>query len=350
MLVDYIIVGAGLAGMSFAEKLIENNKKFVVFEDRSQCSSLVAGGMYNPVILKRFTPVWNAKEQLQFAGLFYPKLEDKFGRCYDQAINIKRIFKSVEEQNNWLIAGDHPALKEYMVPAIEPVDNKAVIAPYKAGRLINTGRIKVADLLRDYRKMLKDQHALVEETFIYDNVITWNDRIEYKDIRAQKIVFCEGNGLRFNPFFKDLPLNGTKGELISIYAPDLEVEEVIKSAVFIMPLGNDQYKIGATFNWSDKSNTPTPEGREELETKLKKVIRCNYEVIDHEAGVRPTTGDRRPLLGCHEQNNRLVVFNGLGTRGVMVAPLMASKLYNFLAHDQPLDKEISIERFKPHQH
>ena len=59
--IDYIIVGLGLAGLAFAEELFNANKSFLVFEDDSQTSSLVAGGVYNPVILKRFTPVWNAK-------------------------------------------------------------------------------------------------------------------------------------------------------------------------------------------------------------------------------------------------------------------------------------------------
>ena len=71
MKLDYIIVGLGLAGLSFAEQLIKAKKSFMVFEDSSQTSSLVAGGVYNPVILKRFTPVWNAKEQLKVALPFY---------------------------------------------------------------------------------------------------------------------------------------------------------------------------------------------------------------------------------------------------------------------------------------
>ena len=73
--VDYIIVGLGLAGIAFAEELKRQAKTFVVYEDSSQTSSLVAGGMYNPVILKRFTPVWNAKEQLDVAIPFYLSLE-----------------------------------------------------------------------------------------------------------------------------------------------------------------------------------------------------------------------------------------------------------------------------------
>ena len=67
MQVDYIIVGLGLAGLAFTKELDNNKKSYIVFEDNSQRSSIVAGGMYNPVILKRFTPVWNAIEQLEIA-------------------------------------------------------------------------------------------------------------------------------------------------------------------------------------------------------------------------------------------------------------------------------------------
>lgn len=346
MKVDYIIVGLGLAGIAFVEELKKRGRTFVVFEDQSQNSSLVAGGMYNPVILKRFTPVWNAREQLKVALPFYASLEKEFHRSYDQPIDIYRTFKSYEEQNNWFVACDHPALTDYMQPKIMDIQNDSIEAPFNSGRLTNTGRIKVKDLVSDYREWLKTEGLLVDETFIHQMVITWEDFVEYKTIKADKVVFCEGNGLKNNPFFNKLPLKVTKGELITIHAPKLKIDYIIKSSIFIMPLGDDLYKIGATFNWSDQSNTPTEEGRLELETKLRSVLSCDYTVVDHEAGVRPTTGDRRPLLGVHKDNARLAVFNGLGTRGVMIAPLMAKKLYLFLEEGIALDKEISISRFK----
>jgi len=88
--VDYIIVGLGLAGLAFAEELSAANKTFIVFEDASQTSSLVAGGVYNPVILKRFTPVWNAKEQLKVALPFYQILEEKLNITIDEKFVIKK--------------------------------------------------------------------------------------------------------------------------------------------------------------------------------------------------------------------------------------------------------------------
>lgn len=344
--VDYIVVGLGLAGIAFCEELSCQGKSFLVYEDNSQTSSLVAGGMYNPVILKRFTPVWNAKEQLELAIPFYISLEKKLAGSFDQPLDIYRTFKSIEEQNNWFIATDKPVLQDYMSSELVRVEQEHVIAPYDAGRVKHTGRVKVRELVSSYRSYLKKEGRLVEETFRHDSVITWESHIEYKNLISGKIVFCEGNGLKSNPFFNKLPLNGTKGELLTIHAPELKLKYVLKSAIFIMPLGDDLYKVGATFNWSDKTNIPTPEGRKELLEKLDTVITCGYKVVDHEAGVRPTTGDRRPLLGRHKENERLAVLNGLGTRGVMIAPLMAKKLYQFLENGVALDKEIDIARFK----
>ena len=77
---------------------------------------------------------------------------------------------------------------------------------------------------------------------------------------------------------------------------------------------------------------------------LKEVISCDFEVIDHLAGVRPTVKDRRPLLGKHNLHNHLYILNGLGTRGVLFAPYLSDKLYQYIENGIPLDNEISIER------
>jgi len=68
-------------------------------------------------------------------------------------------------------------------------------------------------------------------------------------------------------------------------------------------------------------------------------------VIEHVAGIRPTVKDRRPLVGRHPEYSNIYVLNGLGTRGVMIAPYVAQELYNYIQHDIPLDPEIDIKRF-----
>ncbi len=345
MRVDYIIVGLGLAGIAFAEELNKQKKSYVVFEDNSQNSSLVAGGMYNPVVLKRFTSVWNAKEQLEIALPFYKELEKKFNTTYSYKVDIYRIFKSVEEQNNWFLACDKIMLQDFMIPKIIKNNNEWINAPFNFGKLINTGRIDVKKLVSDYRDLLINNNVFKHEKFLYNNIEFYNDYIVYNNLKSKKIVFCEGFGLKENPFFNYLPMREAKGELLTIYAPNLKIDFLIKAAVFVLPIGGDMYKVGATFNWKDKTKTPTIEGKDELITKLNSFINCKYKIIDHTAGIRPTVSDRRPLIGVHKKHKQLAILNGLGTRGVMIAPLMAKKLFQYIENEIPLNNEISIERF-----
>lgn len=341
--VDYIIVGLGLAGLAFIRELYKNNKSFIVFEDASQNSSKVAGGMYNPLILKRFTPVWDAERQLEIALPFYAELEKLLEKKYDFKIDIYRLLTSVEEQNNWFATSDKPLLSEYMIPKIVTDTFNGIDAPFGYGKVINTGRIDTNNLLKDYKEYLKEK--MKYESFDYSAIQFENDKVKYENIEAKKIVFCEGFGIKKNPYFNNLPMQEAKGELITICAPELKINFVLKSSVFIMPLGNDLFKVGATFNWKDKTNTPTTEGEKELVTKLKKILNVPFDIVDHVAGIRPTVKDRRPLVGIHSEYSQLAILNGLGTRGVIIAPTVAKELYNHLEKGEELRKEIDISRF-----
>ena len=345
MNVDYIVVGLGLAGLAFVEELIENNKSFIVFEDDSQTSSLVAGGVYNPVILKRFTSVWNGHQQLETALPFYKKLEEKFQQKFDTKFSTKKVFKSIEDENNWFAALDKPMLSTYMKSEINREKVDGIIANFGFGELTGTGRIDTHKLVSTYREYLQKEEKIRFKNFDYNQVEFIEKRIKYKNISASKIVFCEGFGIKQNLFFNYLPLKEAKGELITIHAPDLNIEFLLKSTLFVLPLGDNLYKVGATFNWKDKTSIPSEEGKEELIEKLKKVITVPYKIVNQTAGIRPTVKDRRPLVGIHSKHNQLAVLNGLGTRGVMIAPTVAKNLFNHLEKGEELDKEIDIKRF-----
>ncbi len=143
-----------------------------------------------------------------------------------------------------------------------------------------------------------------------------------------------------------MPLDGTKGELFIIKAPNLNLEVIINTSVFILPLGNDLFKVGATYNWQDKTSNPSEEGRTELLARIYEILDCEFEIIAHFAGVRPTVRDRKPLVGTHPQFSRLHILNGLGTRGVMLGPSMAIALFELIEHQKPLDKVIDIKRYE----
>lgn len=342
---DYIIVGSGLAGIAFAETLLQHNKSFIVFDNDSQSSSSIAGGLYNPVILKRFSEVWNARPQLELAASFYSEIEQKLTVQFDFKIPIYRKFFSVEEQNNWFSVSDKPNLAPFLSTTIVHKKYNGIDAPFGYGEVLQTGYVDTIALLTQYHNYLKSLNLFASDTFDYTELKTFDDHIEYQNIKAKHIVFAEGFGIHSNPFFNYLPLDGTKGELFIIRAADLDLDVIINTSVFILPLGNNLFKVGATYNWEDKTNTPTQDGKQELIDRIKEILNCDFEIVEHFAGVRPTVKDRRPLLGTHPKHSNLHILNGLGTRGVMLAPTLAKDLYDFIENGKPLDVTIDIKRY-----
>ena len=345
-MLDYIIVGSGLAGIAFSEFACNNNKSFVVINNQSQNSSKIAGGLYNPVILKRFSEVWQAQEQLDLLYSFYGNIEKKLGVKLDYRLPLLRKFYSVEEQNNWFTASDKPNLSKFLSTDLITKKWDEIDSPFNFGEVLHSGYLDTALLLEEYKKSLISINCYQEETFDYPQLNINAEFLEYKNIKAKHIIFAEGFGMLLNPFFSKLPLDGTKGELLLIKAPNLDVDVILKSSIFIIPLGNDLYKVGATYNWEDKTNVPTEAAKKELVANLSELINCDFEIIEHYAGVRPTVKDRRPLVGSHPIHKNIHVLNGLGTRGVMLAPAMALALFNNIENDIPLDKNIDISRIK----
>lgn len=344
-MIDYLIIGSGLAGISYAEVALKNKKSIVVIDDKSQNSSRIAGGLYNPVILKRFSEVWKAEEQLALMEGFYKDLEAKLNVKFNFKLPILRKFFSIEEQNNWFAASDKPLLAPFLSTKLIYTKYHGIDSPYDYGEVLHTGYVDTALLLDQYQEYLKQNGLLLQESFDYAQVIFNEDFVQYKGYEARHIIFAEGFGMHANPFFGDLPLDGTKGELFIIKAPDLNLDVIVNTSVFILPLGNSLFKVGATYNWKDKTDLPTEEGKAELLERIEEIINCDFEIVSHFGGVRPTVRDRRPMIGTHDVYKSLHLLNGLGTRGVMLGPAMAKELFDFIENEIPLDPTIDINRF-----
>ncbi len=345
-MVDYLIVGGGIAGLCFAELCFQNNKSFRLITDDSQNSSRIAGGLYNPVILKRFTGLEDAGLQLDYLDEFYSKIERRTGVQINFPLPLLRKFFSIEEQNNWFQAADQPKLAPFLSTEIVKKNIPGIDAPFNYGKVLRTGYLDTALFLKSYHRYLGAHNLIINETVDYSALLINDSEIQYKGISAKKIIFAEGFGIHANPYFNHLPLDGTKGELFIIKAPELKLIDIINTSVFILPLGNDLFKVGATYNWEDKTDLPTSEGRGELVLRIKEILQCDFEIISHYAGVRPTVKDRKPLLGNHETHKNLFVLNGLGTRGVMLGPYSAKMVFELSENNKEIPTNYSIRRFK----
>lgn len=345
MKVDYIIVGAGLAGLCMARFCLKHNKSFVVIDHAERTSSKVAGGMFNPVVLKRFTSIWEAEAQIELADVFYPELEHLLNNSFYHKLPIYRKFASIEEQNNWFQACDNLVTAPFLNDQLYKSNFPFIKSEFNFGEVYKTGFLDVNSFVSAYQQYLKELGQLIELEFKYDDLKCFDDGVIYQHITAKQIVFAEGFSMQNNPYFNYLPLDGTKGELLYVRIPKLKLRSIVKSVVFIIPLGNDLYKVGATYNWQDKTDELTNTAYDELIEGLETLIDCEYEAVRHLAGIRPTVKDRRPLVGKHYQHKNIYILNGLGTRGVLLAPYLADKLIQNIENNVPLDRNIDVARY-----
>ncbi len=344
---DFLIVGLGLSGISFCEQLEAGQHSFLVYEKGTDASaSTVAGGLYNPIVLKKFTPIWNASEQSKTAMGFYNQLEQKLETQFDFKLPVLRKLANAQEAELWKDVSQKEVLKEFLNAEVISNENQHINAEFGFGKVKQTGRIDTARLVQVYTDYLKTKQRLVHEKFEYADIEYTSDGVIYQNKTYRYVVFCEGCGLLQNPFFNYLPLVENKGELIQIVAPELQLNKILKGPVFIIPIGKNRYLAGTTYEHQFTNRLPTTEAKDFIISKLKTMVDCEFTIEDHFLGFRPTVLDRRPLLGKHPIQNRLALLNGMGTRGVLLAPSMAKNLYDYLQFDKPLDKEIDIKRYE----
>jgi glycine oxidase len=346
---DYLIVGQGIAGTVLTHTLIKQGKKVLVIDEWDHsASSKVAAGLYNPIVFKRLTKSWMIDELLPAAENFYIELEQVLGEQFFYKKKIVKLFAEKNEKDFWLKKAKEAGLKMYLSEtAEENFYPDAINSTNGAAIVKQAGNVDVKKMLILFRTHLKKQNALLEEKFSYNDIILNADGIEYKDRHAKKIIFCEGFRATENPYFNWLPFKLTKGEIITIKLPvPLDEECCINKGVFILPLGANLYKVGATYNWDELNETPTERGKNELVEKLNRVLKTPYTIIKHEAGIRPTVQDRRPLIGLHPQYHTIGIFNGLGTKGVLIAPYFATHFTKVLEGLELLMSDVDIVRFE----
>jgi glycine oxidase len=213
---------------------------------------------------------------------------------------------------------------------------------------MRAGNLDTALFLEQTRKFLEASGSYRDETFDF-NSLKIAEHVSYKDIKAPLIVFAEGYLIKNNPLFSYLPFKPAKGEILTIESADLETgTDILNKNAFIMPIEKKRFKAGATYNWEELNDVPTEKGLRELEEKLGKITNTDHKIISHSAGVRPSVIDRRPVLGRHPDIKNACVFNGMGTKGVMLAPWFAKHLALFLFSREDLMPEVNVSRFIGH--
>lgn len=343
--VDVIVVGQGIAGTLLAHDLIEARQSVAIIDVNLKASATrVAAGLINPVGMKRCIPSHNAHQYFPKAIDRYREIEQKLIANFLEVKSILRLFPNQEVKHDWQIKFSNTNMDRYISKFFEDNTYSFFNDNNGSAEVYPSAHIDLPVFLNKSREYFKSECLLLEERFDFSQFDP-NQGI-YKSLMSDRIIFCEGFRVKDNPYFKNLPLSPTKGEVMTIRIPSLEYfDKIISKGVYILPLGKHLYLVGATYNHIDLTDELTKEGQAFLKEKISDILSVEYEIISSAAGVRPTVKDRKTLIGLHPNYDKIGVFNGLGTRGALQGPLLSAEFSAVLVGNQKNTQNIENQRF-----
>jgi glycine/D-amino acid oxidase-like deaminating enzyme len=330
---NYIIVGQGLAGSILAYMLIQEGQNVQIYDaSEIPSSSKIAAGIYNPVTGKRLVKTWLADTIFPFLEEFYPKLETELKAKFFHPVPIFHPFADVAMQK--FFKSDHVAddFSDFATAEFENTYRQEIVNSTLGGIAIkHSGWVNLKVMLSAFREYFLKKGFLIEN--------------EFSEKSEGITIYCQGFEATKSPYFNYLPFNPVKGEILDIKIPEFDIQEIINQGVFVIPLGDNKYRLGATYTWDELDNIPTETGKSNLTEKYHKLMKPPMEILSHQAGVRPATKDRRPFIGMHPAFENVGIFNGLGSKGVSLAPYFAKQFVDFLVYQKELHPEVNINRF-----
>jgi hypothetical protein len=256
---------------------------------------------------------------------------------------IRRVFSSEQERNDWKKKQERTDYQHYL-NKISAQDNEynLVPCPFGSARVDNCFWVDSLKFMVAGKQLIEQHGTWKTEPFNHSFFNAGEKK--YKDNSYSHIIFCEGYEVKNNPLFKNLAISPTKGQVLTVKSNLIPEDESLNRKCFVLPVGDNQFKIGSTYEWEAQDCSITEEGKNLILENLAVLIDDKPQIIGHEAGIRPTTIDRRPFIGEHSKYKGNFVFNGLGTKGYMIAPLLSNEFTAFLLDGAELDPEVAVYR------
>jgi glycine/D-amino acid oxidase-like deaminating enzyme len=345
-MVDFLIVGQGLAGSMLAWELIQRGAKVLLVDNGMPNASQVAAGLINPITGMRFVKSADVDVLLPAAKAYYSLFEQTFGQTFYVEKPMLRIFKDKLEIENATKRFDDASYKSYIKENhLQNEYTGTLNAPLGIVEQEQTGYLLTQPLLECLKAFFIDKGAYLKSDFKIDE-LQLEPTLRWRDMESKQVIFCEGYQAIQNPWFSWLPFQPVKGEIITVEHSHQLADKMVNFGNWLIPLNDHQARIGATFDRENLNAIPTDSAKEELMLAVNQLMTVPFEshVIRHEANVRPTTLDRNPYLGLHPENNKLAIFNGFGSKGSLQIPWYSQHFSDFLLKNKPLKPSCDIKR------
>ncbi|SFD32768.1 NAD(P)/FAD-dependent oxidoreductase [Spirosoma endophyticum] len=346
MTADFLIVGQGVAGSVLAWTLDQRGCSVLLADDPALPSaSGVAAGIVNPLTGRKLVRTWKADDLFPFLQQFYTDIEQKLNVRFFHPKNIYRPFRSAREQTDYLALLEDPATNAYVSDKVDDqLYSDCITNPFGGLEVTQAGWLDLTEFVRVIKGYFMRKNQYFEGHIAVDDLHIRDTKVGWKDIEFGTVIFCDGVMARDNSLFDWLPYNPVKGQILTAVADTYSIKNIVNQGLFILPVRDGLLKIGATYSWHDLDWETTDDGREFLESKVRAILKVPYQIVAQQAGIRPSTKDRRPFVGIHPTHPTVGIFGGMGTKGVSLAPYLAEQFSRHLLDGEDLNPEANISR------
>jgi glycine/D-amino acid oxidase-like deaminating enzyme len=347
MKVDYLIIGQGICGTLLSRQLLLEGKSVIVIDDSDvSSSSRAAGGIINPVTGKRLVNSWMIDDLLPFAKSTYHSIGEEIGVSIIQQCDILDFHATHEMRS---IFGDR--LKEDNKYLSEYFGNgkwdQYFRFNYGIGKIGSGMLLNIQTMLNKWGASLQARGFLLQEKFEIGHLKVRDNEVIYKQLTADKVLFCDGVAAADNPYFAMLPWSKDKGEALVASIPGLPLNDIYKQgSISLVPWNSGLFWIGASHDWKFNDMLPSPVFRARVEEQLKYWLRLPYTIEEHIVAQRPANVDRKPFIGLHPLHPSVGIFNGMGGKGCSLAPYFAHQFAKHLVQGSALQPEVDINRYR----
>jgi FAD dependent oxidoreductase. len=345
MQVDYLLIGQGICGTFLSWNLQKAGYSFLIIdEEQPHTASKIAAGIINPVTGRRIVKTWMIDEVMPFACDAYVEMGNWLQVTAIEQKDIVDFFPTPQMK----LAFDkrYAEDQQYLLsPADEHVWREYFNYDFGFGMITPCYLVNLQVLLPAYRRLLMSEQRLLTERFEMDRLQVFPGHIQYGDITARAVIFCDGIASFNSPYFNKLPFAPNKGEVLLVEAEGMPSHHIFKKGINWVPWAENTFWVGSSYEWEFDHDLPTELFRERTMSVLQHWVKRPLKLLDHKAAVRPATLERRPFVGFHPVYESVGIFNGMGTKGCSLAPWFANELVRHIHERRVLQPEADVRRF-----
>jgi glycine oxidase len=342
--VDFVIIGAGVAGLATAQALLQRGASVTLLErgEVGMESSWAGGGILAPLCpwdyaeeVTRLTGLGGAMFPHWTAGLLAATGVDPE---YTVSGMLVLGLSDHSVASNWCIANGQTLLEQakdtslggipLLLPEVAQVRNPRLVQALRQHVLLLGGRIVENCELKEIATLAGKVSSLITSGGIFS---------------ADRYIVCAGAWSKqvLGAYALDLDIKPIRGQMLLFKFGSPPVRHILlQDGMYLIPRRDGHLLVGSTLEDVGFDKSTTADAHASLLQRAMRILPAlrGAALVRHWSGLRPASPHNIPTIGRHPQLDNLYINSGHFRYGVTMAPASAQILVNELSGiEQPFD-------------